>query len=63
MCESFVHFYYFLFILAKNQVEMFFLVMQACPEEILYSFQAKEGNILGLWVCLAGIIFVLVIKK
>lgn len=48
MCESFVHFYYFLFILAKNQVEMFFLVMQACPEEILYSFQAKEGNILGL---------------
>lgn len=33
----------------KNQVEIFFLIMQTHPAEILYSLQAKEGNILSLW--------------
>lgn len=42
---------------------MFFLVKQACPEEMLYSFQAKDGNILGLLVCLAVIIYILLKKK
>lgn len=47
----------------KNQVEIFFLIMQACLAEILNSLQAKEGNILNLWVCSAGVTFILLYSE
>lgn len=60
MWETFA---FLILIYPKNQVEIFFLIMQTCPAEVLYSLQVKEKNILSLWIYSVRVKFILLKGK
>lgn len=47
----------------KNQVEIFFLIMQTCPAKVLHSLQVKKESILSSWIYSVRIKFILLKGK